>query len=274
MKKFVLILLALCFIPTLAFANAPDDDDEYPIDVYIKGVQASMYDGFTGVEVKNDRISLPVRVVTEGLGGKVDWNGKTREVTLTKGDKNVVMTIGKKAYTVNGAKKTMDTVPRISKDRTYLPMRFVAEALGVKVQWDEKNRVALFGDMEIGKKVKGETVQVYKNVTVTIPEDKKDTYLYKEVMMGMDKDCLAKAIFEKKNFDADKETGWLGNFEIADRPASEVPSYVIARMGEKYLIFACPSDVQTNLENEELQKAYEEAAKELPEILSTVQITK
>lgn len=272
MKKFVLILLTLCFIPALAFANGPEDVDEYPIDVYIKGKQASMYDGFTGVEVKDDRVTLPVRVVAEGLGGKVDWNGKTREVTLTRDKNVVVMTIGKKAYTVNGVKKTMDTVPRISKDRTYLPMRFVSEALGVKVQWDEKNRTALFGDMEIGKKVKGEKVEVFKNVSFTIPENKKDTYLYKEVMMGMDKDYLAKAIFEKKNFDADKETGWLGNFEIADGPANEVPSYVIARMGEKYLIFACPSDVQTNLENKELQKAYEEAAKQLPEILSTVEI--
>lgn len=272
MKKFVLILLALCFIPSLAFANGPEDDDEYPIDVYIKGVQAGMYEGFTGVEVKNDRITLPVRVVAEGLGGKADWNGKTREVTLTHGKNVVVMTIGKKAYTVNGAKKTMDTVPRISKDRTYLPMRFVAEALGVKVQWDEKNRVALFGDMEIGKKVKGERIQVYKNVTVTIPEDKKDMFLYKEEKM--DDGFLRKGLYEKKNYDADKETGWLGNFEIADRPASEVPSYVIARMGEKYLIFSCPSDVQTSLENKELQKAYNDARKELPEILSTVEIGK
>lgn len=272
MKKFVLILLTLCFIPTLAFANGPEDDDEYPIDVYIKGVQAGMYEGFTGVEVKNDRITLPVRVVAEGLGGKADWNGKTREVTLTHGKNVVVMTIGKKAYTVNGVKKTMDTVPRISKDRTYLPMRFVAEALGVKVQWDEKNRAALFGDMEIGKKVKGEKVQVYKNVTVTIPEDKKDMFLYKEEKM--DDGFLRKGLYEKKNYDADKETGWLGNFEIADRPASEVPSYVIARMGEKYLIFSCPSDVQWNLNDKALEKAFQDARDQLPEILSTVQITK
>lgn len=274
MKKFVLILLALCFIPALAFANGPDDDDEYPIDVYIKGKQAAMYESFTGVEMKDNRVTLPVRVVAEGLGGKADWNEKTREVTLTHGKNVVVMTIGKKAYTVNGVKKTMDTVPRISKNRTYLPMRFVSEALGVKVQWDEKNRTALFGDMDIGKKVKGEKVEVFKNVSFTIPEDKKDTFIYKEVMMGMNKDYLAKSIFEKKNYDADKETGWLGNFEIADRPASEVPSYVIARMGEKYLIFSCPSDVQTSLENKELQKAYNDARNQLPEILSTVEIAK
>lgn len=272
MKKFVLILLTLCFIPTLAFANAPDDDDEYPIDVYINGVQASMFDGFTGVEVKNDRISLPVRVVTEGLGGKVNWNAEKRQVTLTKGDKNVVMTIGKKAYTVNGAKKTMDTVPRISKDRTYLPMRFVAEALGVKVQWDEKNRVALFGDMEIGKEAKGEKIQVYKNVTVTIPEDKKDMFLYKEEKM--DSGFLRKSLYEKKNHAADEAIGWVGCFDIADKPEGDIPSYVVGRIGNKYLIFICASDMQTSLENKELQKAYNDARRELPEILSTVQITK
>ncbi|WP_077075640.1 copper amine oxidase N-terminal domain-containing protein [Aedoeadaptatus urinae] len=272
MKKLVLILLALCFIPTLAFANGPDDDDEYPIDVYIKGVQAAMFDDFTGVEMKDNRVTLPVRVVTEGLGGKVNWNAEKRQVTLTKGDKNVVMTIGKKAYTVNGVKKTMDTVPRISKNRTYLPMRFVAEALGVKVQWDEKNRAAFFGDMEIGKKVKGETVQVYKNVTVTIPEDKKGMFLYKEEKM--DDGYLRKSLYEKKNHAFDEAIGWVGCFDIADKPEGDIPCYVVGRIGNKYLIFICASDVQTSLESKELQKAYNDARKQLPEILSTVQITK
>lgn len=270
MKKIVLILLALCFIPTLAFANGPDDDDEYPVDVYIKGVQASMYDGFTGVEMKDNRVTLPVRVVAEGLGGKADWNAKTKEVTLTNGKNVVVMTIGKKAYTINGMKKTMDTVPRISKNRTYLPMRFVSEALGVKVQWDEKNRTALFGDMEIGKKVKGEKIQVYKNVTVTIPEDKKDMFLYKEEKM--DSGFLRKSLYEKKNHAADNAIGWVGCFDIADKPEGDIPSYVVGRIGNKYLIFICASDVQTSLENKELQKAYNDARKELPEILSTVEI--
>ena len=272
MKKFVLILLALCFIPTLAFANGPDDDDEYPIDVYIKGKQAAMYESFTGVEMKDNRVTLPVRVVAEGLGGKADWNEKTREVTLTHGKNVVVMTIGKRAYTVNGVKKTMDTVPRISKNRTYLPMRFVSEALGVKVQWDEKNRTALFGDMDIGKKVKGEKIQVYKNVTVTIPGDKKDVFMYKEEKM--DDGFLRKSLYEKKNHAFDEIIGWLGCFDIADRPEGDIPSYVVGRIGDKYLIFICASDVQTSLENKELQKAYNVARNQLPEILSTVEIAK
>ena len=47
--------------------------------------------------------------------------------------KKVVMTIDKKEYKVNDKEMTMDVAPYIAKDRTLVPVRFVAEALGFKV---------------------------------------------------------------------------------------------------------------------------------------------
>ena len=46
------------------------------------------------------------------------------------------MTLGKTDYTVNGEKKTMDVAPIIRNDRTMLPVRYVAEALGAEIGWD------------------------------------------------------------------------------------------------------------------------------------------
>ncbi len=43
------------------------------------------------------------------------------------------MTLGEKTYTVNGAEKTMDVAPFAKDNRTYVPVRFVGEALGFKV---------------------------------------------------------------------------------------------------------------------------------------------
>ena len=45
--------------------------------------------------IRNDRTLVPIRIITEALGGKVDWNGAAKEVTLSINDKEIKMTIGK-----------------------------------------------------------------------------------------------------------------------------------------------------------------------------------
>ncbi|MEE0547401.1 MAG: copper amine oxidase N-terminal domain-containing protein [Peptococcaceae bacterium] len=82
--------------------------------------------------VADGRTMVPIRALTETFGAKVDY--KDNVVTIVDGDTTVVMNIGETTYTVNGEEQTMDVAPVIgSSDRTYVPVRFVAEALGYKV---------------------------------------------------------------------------------------------------------------------------------------------
>lgn len=83
--------------------------------------------------VANDRTYVPFRALGEALGAEVEWDNDARTVTYTLGKTEVVMTIGETTYTVNGEEKTMDVAPEITGDRTYVPVRFVGEALGFKV---------------------------------------------------------------------------------------------------------------------------------------------
>ena len=83
--------------------------------------------------VANDRTYVPFRALGEALGAKVEWDNDARTVTYVLGDNTVVMTIGDTTYTVNGEEKTMDVAPEISGERTYVPVRFVGEALGFNV---------------------------------------------------------------------------------------------------------------------------------------------
>ena len=83
--------------------------------------------------VANDRTYVPFRALGEALGAEVVWDNDARTVTYTLGKTEVVMTIGETTYTVNGDEKTMDVAPEITGDRTYVPVRFVGEALGFKV---------------------------------------------------------------------------------------------------------------------------------------------
>lgn len=78
------------------------------------------------------RTMVPVRVLSETFGGEVDF--KDNVVTIVNGNKTVVMTIGEETYTVNDEELNMDTAPVIrDNDRAYVPVRFMAEALGYEV---------------------------------------------------------------------------------------------------------------------------------------------
>ncbi len=83
--------------------------------------------------IANDRTYVPFRALGEALGAEVVWDNDARTVTYTLGNTEVVMTIDETTYTVNGEEKTMDVAPVITGDRTYVPVRFVGEALGFKV---------------------------------------------------------------------------------------------------------------------------------------------
>lgn len=83
--------------------------------------------------VKNDRTYVPIRALAESFSADVDWDNDARTVTITRGDAKVVMTVDKTTYTVNGKEATMDVAPEITGERTYVPVRFVAEALGFTV---------------------------------------------------------------------------------------------------------------------------------------------
>ena len=57
-----------------------------------------------------------------------------------KGNKEIIFIVGDKEASVFGEEKTNDVAPIIKNDRTMLPARFVAEALGAKVSWNEEKR--------------------------------------------------------------------------------------------------------------------------------------
>jgi len=90
--------------------------------------------------IKNDRTMLPARFVAENLGAKVDWDAETKTVTITSEDKKTVikLVINSDKALVNGEEVILDSVAFVENDRTYTPVRFVAETLGAEVEWNEE----------------------------------------------------------------------------------------------------------------------------------------
>ncbi len=108
----------------------------YTVNGVNKVMDASPY-------IKSDRTYVPMRYVAESLGAEVVWDQTAQTVTLTKGDTVVVFTIGSTTYTVNGESAVADVAPEITSDRTMLPARYAAEALGAVVGWDQATQTVI-----------------------------------------------------------------------------------------------------------------------------------
>ena len=83
--------------------------------------------------IRNDRTLVPIRVITEALGGQVAWNEAAKEVTLTVNGKEIKMTIGK-------ALEKYGVAPVIIGGHTFVPVRFVADELGAVTTWDDATK--------------------------------------------------------------------------------------------------------------------------------------
>ena len=84
----------------------------------------------------NSRTMLPVRYVAEALGAEIGWDGATSTATLKTADTEIKITVGADSAIVNGKAVKLDSPAVIEKDRSFMPVRFVAETLGGTVAWD------------------------------------------------------------------------------------------------------------------------------------------
>ncbi len=88
------------------------------------------------------KMNLPKYAPSGTLSGVTyDASKHTGTLTVVSGDASapaveLKMTLGKTDYLLNGETKTMDVAPIIANDRTMLPVRYVAEALGAEILWD------------------------------------------------------------------------------------------------------------------------------------------
>jgi hypothetical protein len=89
------------------------------------------------------RLLVPLRAIFEALGASIEWDGATRTVTAAKDHLTVVLTVGKPTAIVGGQEVALAVPARIVDGRTMVPLRFVAEALGAKVDWENSTRTAI-----------------------------------------------------------------------------------------------------------------------------------
>lgn len=86
-------------------------------------------------QIINSRTMLPARFVAEALGADVQWDQAEQKVTITREDTEIVLYVDSDTAYINGEATKLDSPAVVIGGRTYTPVRFVAEALGAKVDW-------------------------------------------------------------------------------------------------------------------------------------------
>ncbi len=84
---------------------------------------------------------VELRPLCENLNIDVAWDPANSKITCTKEDKIVTLTIGSKNVTINNENIVLQVAPKIVDGRTLIPARFIAEAIGKTVTYDNSDGV-------------------------------------------------------------------------------------------------------------------------------------
>lgn len=139
MKKLISIITIIMIItsifPVSVFGSDIPNND---IDIFVNGKLIEKYhDNMRPFIDNNSRTQVPLRTLAEAMGFEVVYENKTKTITIPTNGGNVVLQIGSNKVQTPDGTISMDTAAVIINGRTYVPIRFVSEALGWTVGYKQ-----------------------------------------------------------------------------------------------------------------------------------------
>ncbi len=94
--------------------------------------------------VVRERALLPVRALSQALGSRVDYLSSLREIDVHQpSGPTIRLRIGSRTAWVGPKRSALDVAPTIIGGRTYAPLRFVADAMKVRVHYSPAQHAVL-----------------------------------------------------------------------------------------------------------------------------------
>jgi len=93
--------------------------------------------------LENGRTLVPLRAIFEALGAQMEWNESSQTIIANKDKTTITLQIGNQTATRNGQVINLDVPAKLVGDRTMVPVRFIADAFGVNVQWEEETQMVI-----------------------------------------------------------------------------------------------------------------------------------
>ena len=136
---FMLILGAFITTPIAVYANE--------IRVTINGEQVTF--PYASPANVDGRTLVPVRAVFEALDFSVSWDIPTQTATLTRGNDEIIISIGNTTFTTNGISHNLDVPAAIIGGSTMVPIRLPLESVGYYVDWNGATNTVVISSMPI-----------------------------------------------------------------------------------------------------------------------------
>ncbi|MDU5571080.1 MAG: copper amine oxidase N-terminal domain-containing protein [Peptoniphilus harei] len=144
-KKYLVLFLSFLLLLSTVNVFAVRHNKK---DIPLNGIIVNDHIVYSDVYpyIKNNRTYVPIRFIAEELGYDVKWDGANRKVTMTNDGTTVELTIGSNKMMVNGKTVLLDAPAEIRDDRTFVPLRAIAEAFGEKVDYSKDYKAVYIGD--------------------------------------------------------------------------------------------------------------------------------
>ena len=159
LKKIAVLGLMTMVLSTSVFAagKLPKDASDKNIDIFINdAVQTIPQEmGRAYFDKKTNRVMVPIRYISENLGAQINFyernENNTRGVLIGAIDVLVELDINSTKAKVNKAGNEsiieLDSPAILYDGRTYVPIRFISETLGLNVDWKD-NSVYISGQFK------------------------------------------------------------------------------------------------------------------------------
>lgn len=144
-KRYFILFLSLVMLLSTVNVFAVRHKER---DIPLNGIIVNDHIVYSDVYpyIKNSRTYVPIRFIAEELGYDVKWDGANKKVTMTSDGTTVELTIGSNKMMVNGKAVLLDAPAEIRDDRTFVPLRAIAEAFGEKVDYSSDYKAVYIGD--------------------------------------------------------------------------------------------------------------------------------
>lgn len=90
--------------------------------------------------LENNSVLVPLRAVSTALGAGVQWDGLNKTITITKPGRKIFLKIDDYSAGLNNTTISLAASPKIIDGRTMVPLRFISEALGAVVNWNNATK--------------------------------------------------------------------------------------------------------------------------------------
>ena len=132
LKQFFCIFSIIFSLNALSIYANNDD-----ISVEINGTHLEMSQSHKIIE---NSTLVPLRDISDALDIAIDWNEDAKTISVYGQDTTYLLEIDNRTVLSENGTSTLNTAPRIIENKTFVPLRFIAESMGADVVWNDTSK--------------------------------------------------------------------------------------------------------------------------------------